>query len=75
METRSAKAKNGARPPSENREKDCASSQNYIAVLVILNTIVERVSSSLPHIRQAARMLPDDIFDTGGKLGRCLTSR
>lgn len=40
---------------------------NYIAVMGILNAILERVSHSLPQIKEATRMLPKDarVLNTG----------
>ncbi len=61
MKTRATEEKNrhDTRSTSENRGKDRVGSPNYIAVLAILNTIVQRVSASLPAIQEATRMLPD----------------
>ncbi len=69
MKVRATKQKNGTRPVSQNGEKD-VTSPNYIAVLAILNTIVQRVSSSWPDIREATQKLPSSgaILDTDDKL-------
>jgi hypothetical protein len=32
---------------------------NYIAIMGLLNAILERVSNSLPQIKEAIRMLPE----------------
>ena len=62
MKIRATEAKDGlsVRHTPENHKEDGVSSPNYIAVFAILNAILERVSNSLPQIKEATRMLPDD---------------
>ena len=51
---------------------------NYIAVMGILNAILERVSHSLPQIKEATRMLPKDarVLNTGaGEVGEFSVQR
>jgi hypothetical protein len=51
---------------------------NYIAVMGILNAILESVSHSLPQIRQAIRMLPEEAtaLNTGaGAIGESSVQR
>jgi len=51
---------------------------NYIAVMGILNAILERVSHSLPQIKEATRMLPKDarVLKTGaGEVGEFSVQR
>lgn len=62
MKNRATEAKDGhsVRHTPENHKEDRVSSPNYIAVFAILNAILERVSNSLPQIKEATRMLPDD---------------
>ncbi len=76
MKTRATEVKDGHITGSipKNRKQDRVSSPNYIAVFEILNQILERLSNSLPQIRQATRMLPDGatILNTGDELGQCI---
>jgi hypothetical protein len=55
-----AKDGHGMRHTPENRKQDGVNSPNYIAVFGILNAILERVSNSLPQIKEPSRTLPDD---------------
>jgi hypothetical protein len=51
---------------------------NYIAVMGILNAMLERISQSLPQIKEATRMLPEDatVLETGaGEIGECSVQR
>lgn len=51
---------------------------NYIAVMGILNAILERVSHSLPQIKEATRLLPKDarVLNTGaGEIGESSAQR
>ncbi len=76
MKTRVTREKNGhdTRSASDDRAKDRVSSPNYIAVLAVLNAIVQRVSNSLPVIREATRMLPDHPALLNNEV-RCAVSR
>lgn len=74
MKKRESEASDGQRMqrPPENRQEKGASSANYIAVFAILNAILERVSKSLPQIKEATRMLPGDstVLNTGDDVAR-----
>jgi hypothetical protein len=44
----------------------------------ILNAMLERISQSLPQIKEATRMLPEDatVLETGaGEIGECSVQR
>lgn len=79
MKTGATEANNGhnVRSTPKNRKQARMSSANYIAVLAILNAMLQGVSNSLPQIWEATRMLPDRtaIFDTSDKVDRCAVSR
>jgi hypothetical protein len=62
MKKRATEANDGRsmRHTPENRIENGASTANYIAIFAILNAILERVANSLPQIKEATRMLPDD---------------
>ncbi len=74
MKIRATEAKDGhsMRHTPENRKQDGVNSPNYIAVFGILNAILERVSNSLPQIKEATRMLPDAVavLSTGDEMAK-----
>ena len=74
MKKRATEAKDGhgMRHPPEDRKEDGVSSPNYIAVFAILNAILERVSNSLPQIKEATRMPPNDsaVLNTGNEVAQ-----
>ena len=61
MKKRETEANDGQsmRHTPDNRKEEGVSPPNYIAVFAILNAILERVSNSLPQIKEATRMLPN----------------
>ena len=74
MKIRATEAKDGhsMRHTPGNHKEDGVSSPNYIAVFAILNAILERVSNSLPQIKEATRMLPNDVavLNTGDEVAQ-----
>ncbi len=74
MKTRASEVRDGygRRHEPENRQEDSVSSPNYIAVLAILNAMAERVSNSLPQIKEASRALPNAalVLNRGDEAGQ-----